>query len=144
MPVSVALLPSPAEPDWLAAARLCRRICTLAERGEIAEADRLRTGEFAAAVAALQGGAALDAAFAREAERLALATILAEQLAPLLAARLAPTAAVAAPAAVPAAVAVTKAAPTSPPAGANPRRATSPNDIAGFIDEMLALDRRAS
>ncbi|MDP3069317.1 MAG: hypothetical protein Q8N18_03465 [Opitutaceae bacterium] len=121
----------PASPDWIGVARLCRRICLLAERGDLAEADRLRTGEFATAVAALQADEASHALFAREADRVAHATLVAEQLAPLLAARL--------PATTPASFRVeNKAAPAAPPRS----RPSPPTDLADFIDEMIALDRR--
>lgn len=128
-PSADAVSPPPAPPDWIGVARLCQRICLLAERGDLAEADRLRTGEFAAAVAALHAAEAEGGLLAREAERLAHATLVAEQLAPLLAARL--------PAAAPRAEKT--AAPAAPPARARPRPTA---DLADFIDEMIALDAR--
>lgn len=135
LPASAVLAPVPAPPDWIGVARLCRRICLLAERGDLAEADRLRTGEFAAAVAALRAREPDGALFAREAERLAHATLVAEQLAPLLAARL-PT--------VAPAVAAPRADRTAVPAPPARTRSGPPADLADFIDEMIALDRRPS
>ena len=119
-------------------ARLCRRICALVERGEIAEADRLRTGEFADAVASVRvTDEAEGAAFALAAERLAHATLVAEMLAPLLAARLQPAASLAAAAP---ALARIDPLPTEPAARVRP---APTGNIADFIDEMLALDRPA-
>lgn len=137
-PVSETLARPAAPPDWIGVARLCRRICLLAERGDFAEADRLRTGEFAAAVAALRADEGDGGLFAREAERLAHATLVAEQLAPLLAARLPATAA---PAATPRLETITV---STSPAPAARTRPGPPADLADFIDEMIALDRRKS
>lgn len=117
-------------------ARLCRRICVLAERGDLAEADRLRRGEFAAAVTALRDDRGADGMFAAEAARLADATLLAGTLAPLLLERLSPM-----PPMVAARVEPLPAAAISP----SPVRTRSgpPADIADFIDEMLSLERPA-
>ena len=130
--------PVPA-PAWVEVARLCRRICDLVERGEIPEADRLRTGEFAVAVNALHAAEADGTMFATAAERLVDATLLAEALAPLLTEHLQPSvAAVAAPSAPMARItapAVETPARVRPPAAAN---------IADFIDQMLTLERPAA
>ena len=118
-------------------ARLCRRIWSLVERGEIPEADRLRTGEFAAAVNALRTVENDGAAFATVAQRLVDATLLAHELAPLLAERLQAAGAAAAPVLSSARIAAPALEPASrvrPPSSAN---------IADFIDQMLTLERPA-
>ncbi len=128
--------PVPA-PGWVEVARLCRRICDLVERGEITEADRLRTGEFAAAVNALRAVEADGTMFATAAERLVHATLLADVLAPLLAERLKSTAAVATPTSP-----IARIASPAVEGPARVRPATSGN-IADFIDQMLTLERPA-
>ncbi|MBL9186418.1 MAG: hypothetical protein JNK23_02975 [Opitutaceae bacterium] len=135
-PATVSAQPT-AAPDWIDVARLCRRICLLVERGEIAEADRLRTGEFSAAVSALRAAGTDGAMFAIEAERLAHATLIAEFLAPLLAARLQPAARRDMPAPSLARIAALT------PEPAAPARSAAPGNIADFIDEMLAREHPA-
>lgn len=129
---------------------MCRRICVLRERGQLDDAAQLEATDLAALLAVCRrtGNDAeitprLDAIFAAEEERVANAAVLAELLVPLLSRELhtsLPASPLVAPAALPASSAA--------PAPSRPPRAEPP-DIAGFIDEMLALDepmshRRAS
>ena len=134
--LSNSACPDPAT-GWIEVARLCRRICTLVERGEIPEADRLRTGEFAAAVNALRTVETEGTTFATAAQRLVDATLLAHELAPLLAARLQPVVASAVPTLSTARI---TAAALEPVARV---RTPSSGNIADFIDQMLTLERPA-
>lgn len=133
---TLSACPDPAV-GWIEVARLCRRICALVERGEVTEADRLRTGEFAAAVNALRPVETDATMFAAVAQRLVDATLLAHELAPLLAERLQPAVAVAAP--------NSPMARSASAAIEAPARARSPAsaNIADFIDQMLTLERPA-
>lgn len=134
--------------SWNDVARLCRRICLLRERQQLAAAEELRRGPLAEALAALRPTTVsetaleekLDSLFAAEAERVANAAVLAELLAPLLAPKLqsgAPTTPHASLADDPALATATPLPPTEP----QPPR--DPTDIAHFIDEMIAQERPA-
>lgn len=125
--------------EWSEVARLCRRICLLRERGEPIEAERLRTGALAAAVAERRKptdtdesiAEQLDAIFAREAERVADAVVLAELLAAQMTERFS---AAAPPGSSPSLVRK-----SHPPPAPSPRRPGA--DIADFIDDMIAQER---
>ena len=116
---------------------MCRRICVLRERGELAEAERITADLLPAAVAAARSPsdtdesitAQLESIFAREAERVADASALAELLTSFPSGNASPAGPVR-----------TSATPRARnvPAAAPPRRATG--DIADFIDEMIAQE----
>jgi len=129
---------------------VCRRICVLRERGQLDDAAQLEGTDLAALLAVCRRtnpdteiAPRLDAIFAAEEERVANAAILAELLLPLLTRELR--------ASLPSSTLLSADIPAvSSAASASPRPPrTDPPDIAGFIDEMLALDdptphRRAS
>jgi hypothetical protein len=132
--------------SWDDAARICRRICVLRERGETEAAEKLTRGALAEAMAAIRTisgeaeavvAARVEAMFEAEQERVANAAVLADLLAPLLRDELS------------SAVATV---PTPSGAGANPgnprthsRAEPRPpaTGIADFIDEMIAQERSA-
>jgi len=110
--------------------RHVRRVCALRELGRRAEANDLERREFAGLVAAARAEDAIDAIVAREGARAADATVLAD----LVVARLrghSPDQAGDIP-------------PAHPEVAAAPSRpAPGENQIADFLDAMLALERAA-
>lgn len=140
--VPESLLAGPETSLWSEAAELYRRICLLRSRGLSIEAARLQSTELSRAVGALREAsgdgsaceARLNTLFAREEERVANASVLAELLVPMLRDTV-----------------VTAAAPRTPsgalPRRAPPMRAASPSTptaapgIADFIDEMIQQER---
>ncbi|MEO5957920.1 MAG: hypothetical protein ABIZ49_12400 [Opitutaceae bacterium] len=135
---------------WSDVARLCRRICTLRERGQMEEAESLRVGPLAEMLAPYRIETKSDAEttrrleliYAAEAERIANAAVLASLLAPLLndhlqalVTALSHAAPVSSLASHPASVAP-RAEKKSPPA-----RRPAVGSIADFIDEMIAQER---
>lgn len=125
-----------------------RRICVLRARGLSVEAARLQSTELSRAVRALRqsltgdadGEAQLRALFAREEERVANASVLAEILLPMLresATASAPRALATAPSLAAAPPSADRRRSSRPPAAA-----TAPG-IADFIDEMIQQERAA-
>jgi hypothetical protein len=142
---SVSNFPAPPV-SWSDIARACRRVCVLRERGNVEEAERLRTEEITRLIAAVRSpmdtdaalAAKLDGIFAAESERVANAMVLAELLAPMLSES---AAHVTAPRVVAAAAPVVDMAVAAPaiPAAAMPPAARA-GSIADFIDEMIAQE----
>lgn len=117
----------------------------LRERGQLDDAAQLEATDLTALLAVCRRtshdaeiGPRLEAIFAAEEERVANAAILAELLLPLLSRELR--------ASFPAAPLISADSPSASGAASAPPRPprTDPPDIAGFIDEMLALDEPAS
>lgn len=132
----------PAQPiSWSEVSRLCRRICLLREQQQPEAAEELRHGELAAALVRVRPSVDSDAAleeklaaiFATEAERVASAAVLAELLVPLLAEKNIARAPAEFPAAHP-----------MPSASEAPMPRADPADIAHFIDEMIAQERKTA
>lgn len=132
--------------SWSDVARLCRRICLLRERSQLDDAEKLRLGTLKETIAAVRTKnqsdewieQKLEVIFAAETERVANAVVLADLIAPLLAgpAQSAQTVATQAEPAADAPVSVPESIP------ATPRPLADPGDIASFIDEMIAQERR--
>jgi hypothetical protein len=126
---------------WREATRICRRICVLREQGKQAEAEAMMAHELAGVRMILLGVGDVSAVetrmaaiFAREEERVADATVLAELLAPTLCAALA--------ASTRSGGAVkTSTLSSHLPAPKQIVARGGTGDIADFIDEMLAQDR---
>jgi hypothetical protein len=126
---------------WREATRICRRICVLREQGRQAEAETMMAQELAgvrATLSDLGDSSAVEmrmaAIFAREEERVADATVLAELLAPTLCA--------AGAVSTPSVRSMNEATSSSPRIAPKPLVARGgTGDIADFIDEMLAQER---
>ena len=127
---------------WSEAAIVYRRICLLRLRGQSLEAARLQSTELSRAIGALREAlgnsaeceAKLSAVFAREDDRIADASVLAEVLLPLL--RESPPAiGHFAPASATSSRSTASVSPSRPRA----KPATAPG-IADFIDEMIQLE----
>jgi hypothetical protein len=127
--------PAAGDSPWSELATLYRRVCLLRARGLGAEADHLAATDLARALTALRpagrpaGDPELRALFAREEDRVADATVLAEILLPLLREPAAAGASAPAPAALPA-------------RAPRPAASAAAPGIADFIDEMISLERR--